>query len=144
MANMYSDDEYYDDKYSGYGHTGNPAMPMDRMEYTVPEPVKKFLQYFQDMIKEGNVYEINNLYENSFPKLTEQFFKTSPRPEAEDIAGYVADDPHLPEPVQGAVFRHIYARVQGGPTVEQRFEFYYIYCKLFNYILSADTPPQST
>ena len=66
---------------------------MDRMEYTVPEQVKKFLQYFQDMIKEGNVYEINNLYENSFPKLTEQFFKTSPRAEAEDIGGYVADDP---------------------------------------------------
>ena len=66
-------------------------MPMDRMEYTVPEPVKKFLQYFQDMIKEGNVYEVNNLYENSFPKLTEQFFKTSHWPDAEDIAGYVAE-----------------------------------------------------
>merc|ERR1719230_23163 len=35
---------------------------------------------------------------------------------------------------------HIYARVQGGPTVEQRFDSYYNYCKLFNYILSADTP----
>ena len=57
----------------------------------MPEPVKKFLQYFQDMIKvypnkpkcslfyfffqEGNVYEVNNLYETSFPKLTDQFFK---------------------------------------------------------------------
>ena len=29
---------------------------------------------------------------------------------------------------------------QGGPTIEQRFESYYNYCKLFNYILSADTP----
>ena len=30
--------------------------------------------------------------------------------------------------------------MQGGPTIEQRFESYYNYCKLFNYILSADTP----
>ena len=30
--------------------------------------------------------------------------------------------------------------LQGGPTIEQRFESYYNYCKLFNYILSADTP----
>jgi translation initiation factor 3 subunit L len=139
MANMYSDDEYYDNKYSsGYGHTGDPTM--DRMEYTVPDQVKKFLQYFQDMIKEGNVYEVNNLYENSFPKLTEQFFKTSPWPEAEDIAGYVADDPIFLNLYRELYFRHIYARVQGGPTVEQRFETYYNYCKLFNYILSADTP----
>ena len=47
MANMYSNDENYDDEYSRYGHTGDPAM--DRMEYTGPEPVKKF-QYFHDMI----------------------------------------------------------------------------------------------
>ena len=48
MANMYSNDENYDDEYSRYGYTGDLAM--DRMEYTVPEPVKKFPQYFQDMI----------------------------------------------------------------------------------------------
>ena len=45
----------------------------------MPEQVKKFLQYFQDMIKEGNVYEVNSLYENSFPKLTEQYFKVDKR-----------------------------------------------------------------
>ena len=26
--------------------------------------------------------------------------------------------------------------VQGGPTIDQRFESYYNYCSLFNYILS--------
>ena len=30
--------------------------------------------------------------------------------------------------------------MQGGPTIEQRFESYYNYCKLFNYILSAEAP----
>jgi len=33
-------------------------------------------------------------------------------------------------------FRHIYARIQSGPTQEQRFKSYYNYCDLFNYILS--------
>jgi len=37
-------------------------------------------------------------------------------------------------------YRHVYARVQGGPTLDQRFESYFNYCALFNYILSADTP----
>lgn len=37
-------------------------------------------------------------------------------------------------------FRHIYARIQGGPTLEQRFNSFFNYCDLFNYILSAETP----
>ena len=117
---MYSDDDYYEDEYSGYGHTGDPVQ--DRLDYAVPDQVKKFLQYFQDMIKEGNVYEVNNLYENSFPKLTEQYFKSSPWPEAEEVAPYVNDDPIFLNLYRELYYRHIYARVQGGPTVEQRWE----------------------
>ncbi|XP_044071450.1 eukaryotic translation initiation factor 3 subunit L isoform X2 [Siniperca chuatsi] len=37
-------------------------------------------------------------------------------------------------------YRHIYAKVSGGPTLDQRFESYYNYCNLFNYILNADGP----
>jgi len=112
------------------------------MEYVIPEQVKKFLVYFQDMIKEGNVYEVNNLYENSFPKLTEQYFKTTPWPEAEDVGVLINDDPIFLNLYKELYFRHIYARVQGGLTIEQRFESYWNYCKLFNYILSADSPVQ--
>jgi len=139
---MYSDDEYYDDGYGGSGHTGDPMRDMEyeRIAYTVPEQVKKFLQYFRDMITEGNVYEVNNMYENSFPKLTEQYFKSSPWPDAEDIAPHVEDDPIFLNLYRELYYRHIYARVQGGPTIEQRFESYYNYCKLFNYILSAEMP----
>ena len=65
MTMYASDDDYYEDEYTPgyghlhlglhlhlhprYGHTGDPNM--DRMEFAIPEPVKKFLQYFQDMIK---------------------------------------------------------------------------------------------
>ena len=44
----------------------------------VPEAIKKFLSYFRDMINEGNGFEVANLYENTFPKLTEDYFKSSP------------------------------------------------------------------
>lgn len=37
-------------------------------------------------------------------------------------------------------FRHIYARIQGGPTLEHRFNSFFNYCDLFNYILSAEKP----
>lgn len=37
-------------------------------------------------------------------------------------------------------YRHIYARIQGGPTLEQRFNSFFNYCDLFNYILSAEEP----
>lgn len=37
-------------------------------------------------------------------------------------------------------FRHIYAKIQGGPSLEQRFNSFYNYCDLFNYILSAEEP----
>ena len=37
-------------------------------------------------------------------------------------------------------FRHIYGSIPGGPTLEQRFDSYFNYCKFFNFILSAETP----
>lgn len=37
-------------------------------------------------------------------------------------------------------FRHIYASIQGGPTLEQRFHSYKNYVDLFNSILSAESP----
>lgn len=135
---MYSDDEYYEarDEYS-YGHGGDNQ---DRIEYDIPDQVKKFLQYFQEMIKEGNIFEVNNLYETSFPKLTEQYYKASSWPEPDDILPYVTDDGFFLNLYKELYYRHIYARVSGGPTIEQRFESYYNYCQIFNYILSADTP----
>lgn len=137
---MYSDDEYYEDEYT-YGHgVDNLDRDYSRIQYDIPEPVKKFLQYFQEMIREGNIFEVNNLYETTFPKLTEQFFKASPWPEPEDILPYVTDDAYFLNLYKELYFRHIYARIPDGPTIEQRVDSYFNYCQIFNFILSADTP----
>ena len=112
----------------------------DNFQLYIPDPVKKFLVVFRDMITERNAFEVADLYENNFPKLTEQFFKTSSWPDAEVVAQYVDDDALFLILYKELYYRHIYARVTGGPTLDQRFESYYNYCNLFNYILSSETP----
>uniref|UniRef100_A0A8W8MD78 Eukaryotic translation initiation factor 3 subunit L n=1 Tax=Magallana gigas TaxID=29159 RepID=A0A8W8MD78_MAGGI len=127
-------------------HTGDPRQDIEferqyqQSTYIVPDIIKSFLTYFQKSITEQNVYEIQNAYENGFNKLTERFFKTSPWPEAEVVAPIVQNDHLFLILYKELFYRHIYARVQNGPTLEQRFESYYNYCNLFNYILNADGP----
>ncbi len=84
----------YDDYDQYGGHTGDPMLDReyerqqsgDTFNQYIPEPVKNFLAHFRDCVAEGKAFEIANLYENAFPKLTDQFFKTSPWPEAEIVA----------------------------------------------------------
>ena len=127
------EEEYYDeyDRFDEVRDTGN----------YVPEPIKKFLEYFYEVFSKGDGFELTKLYEQTFPKLTDQFFKTSPWPEVDEIATFLPDDSSLFYIMYKELyFRHIYARVQGGPSIEQRFESYQNYCDLFNYVLSTETP----
>ena len=91
----------------------------------VPDAIKRFLTYFRDMINEGNTFEVANLYENSWPKLTEEYFKTTPWPDADEIAPFVHDDSLFLILYKELYYRHIYARISGGPKIEQRFEFFF-------------------
>ena len=43
-------------------------------------------------------------------------------PDAEEIAPFVQEDQLFLILYKELYYRHIYARVQGGPTIEQRFE----------------------
>ncbi|VVC96168.1 eukaryotic translation initiation factor 3 subunit L [Leptidea sinapis] len=144
---MYSSDDYNEGGYESYGdyepHTGDPQydLEFDRSSYyQMPELVKKFLVYFRNMINEGVTYEILNLYENTFPKLTEQYFENTPWPDEKEVAPLVDNDQVFMILYKELYFRDIYARVPGGPKPEQRFLSFYNYCDLFNYILSAETP----
>lgn len=120
----------------------HPDMDYDRPQknYIIPEVIKNFLLYFQKSITDQNLYEIQNAYENGFNKLTDRFFKSTPWPEAETVAKVVHGDHLFLILYKELYYRHVYARVQGGPTIEQRFDSYYSYCGLFNYILSAEQP----
>jgi len=123
-------------------HPGDPHADSDyeRQSYNIPEMVKKFLTYFRNCISEGLIFEIQNLYETSFPKLTEQYFEKKPWPDEADVARLVDSDQVFLILYKELYFRHIYARVSGCPTLEQRFNSFFNYCDLFNYILNADQP----
>ncbi|XP_061715338.1 eukaryotic translation initiation factor 3 subunit L [Cydia fagiglandana] len=145
---MYSSDDYNEGGYESYGehgyepHTGDPQYDLeyDRSYYKMPDMVKKFLVYFRNMINEGVTYEILNLYETTFPKLTEQYFENTPWPDENEVAPIVDNDHVFMILYTELYYRDIYARVPGGPKPEQRFQSFYNYCDLFNYILSAETP----
>lgn len=144
---MYSSDDYNEGGYESYGdgyepHTGDPQYDLeyDKSYYKMPDMVKKFLVYFRNMINEGVTYEILNLYENTFPKLTEEYFENTPWPEENEVAPIVDSDNVFMILYKELFYRDIYARVPGGPKPDQRFHSFYNYCDLFNFILSAETP----
>lgn len=81
----------------------------------------------------GARYEIASIYENSWPKLTERYFKEEPWPRAEDVSHLVAGDQQFLTLYKELYYRHIYDKL--NPTLEQRFESYENYYALFNDIV---------
>ena len=54
------------------------------------------------------------------------------RPEAEEVAPFVQEDQLFLILYKELYYRHIYARVQGGPTLEQRYQSTPVYRAFFN------------
>lgn len=144
---MYSSDDYNEGGYESYGDyeaqsTEHYEPEYDRSSYyKMPDMVKKFLVYFRNMINEGVTYEILNLYENTFPTLTEKYFENTPWPDEDEVSPIVDNDNVFMILYKELYYRDIYARVPGGPKPEQRFHSFYNYCDLFNYILSVTPVP---
>jgi len=142
-------DEAADPYYSGGGHTGDPARDIEferneRSGFIIAGPIKEFLLQFQKAIAEQNVFEIQKAYEVDFNDLTDRFFKDKPWPHADTVSPIVNDDQKFLMLYNELYFRHIYARIRDGPTLEQRLESYYNYCNIFNFILThgeTDGPP---
>lgn len=139
---MFTDNDNYD-YVSDYGpHTGDPNLDNEynRQFYKMPEPVKQFLRVFRNYLNDGLVFELQNLYESGWPKFSEEYFEKRPWPEEAEVALIVDNDAVFMILYKELYFRHIYARIQGGPTLEHRFNSFFNYCDLFNYILSAEEP----
>ena len=52
---------------------------------TIPEPVVQFLKELEEHVENGDEGEIHNLYENTFNKLTDQFYKQRRWPTVEMV-----------------------------------------------------------
>jgi translation initiation factor 3 subunit L len=84
------------------------------------------------------IFEIQNLYENTFPKLSEQLFDNTPWPNDHTISELVDNDCVFITLYRELYYRHIYARMQ--PNLKQRIDAFFNYCDLFNYILNSTEP----
>ncbi|KAG9456148.1 hypothetical protein H6P81_000656 [Aristolochia fimbriata] len=99
----------------------------------VPEAVKTFVVHLYRYIREKNVYEIHQMYEGIFQKLSERSFKESPWPSVDAVAPFVDNDHVFCLLYQEMWFRHLYARMT--PTLKQRLDSYDNYCSLFQVVL---------
>lgn len=118
-----------------------PPMPTaaeDRPSYDLPDVIRSFVVYFQKNLRDRNVYEVHSIYENSFNKLTDRYFKNAPWPPAEAIAPLVDNDKEFLLLYKELYYRHIYSKLQ--PTLEQRIESWQNYVDIFEMLLSADAP----
>lgn len=110
---------------------------MEHERTYIPDVVLKFIPYFKNAINDGVLFEIQNLYENTWPKLSEQHYEKRSWPTDEQLG---IDDVIFKVLYKELYFRHIHARIPGGPTLEQRVASFYNYCDFFNLILSSPTP----
>ncbi|XP_022191689.1 eukaryotic translation initiation factor 3 subunit L [Nilaparvata lugens] len=131
MDNAYG----YNDPYNGdYDSKG-------RIMSDVPEDVKKFLHDLSRAISQGNVYVMQDLYENYYPQLTETYYSKCPWPQVEEveiILNHLDRDDIFFVLYKELYYRHIYARVQ--PTLQQRIDSYWNYCSFMNFLIGGDKP----
>lgn len=136
---MYSQGDYYEpeydefapqDTYDDYGNQNSNYFNANQ----IPEAVKTFLLHLHECIENGNVYEIQNLYENTFPKLSETYFEKKEWPDEKEVTDLVGKDELFMTLYKELYYRHIHARIQGGPQFDQRVASFSNYCEFFNYI----------
>ncbi|KAG0143912.1 hypothetical protein CROQUDRAFT_48132 [Cronartium quercuum f. sp. fusiforme G11] len=105
---------------------------------SVPEPVRKYVNYLHNTLLSANPNEILAAYEGGWNRLTEKFYQKAEWPEAEIIAPLVNNDEVFLLFYKELYYRHVYSRLQ--PDIDDRFHSYENYCSIFNYILNSEGP----
>lgn len=119
----------------------------NELEYeSVPEPIQEFILNLRKAILDGNVYDVQNLYENIFNRLTETYYKTKPWPSDITVKSIIEfsrddkDDFIFMILYKDLYFRHYYSLDSEIPTAI-RLNSFFNYCDLFNYILTKTSIP---
>ncbi|KAL0905832.1 hypothetical protein M5K25_024271 [Dendrobium thyrsiflorum] len=134
MASSYDyDDGPYDSRPYPSSAGGQQGGDLGYDPNFVPDSVKTFVVHLYRYIREKNVYEILQMYEGSFQRLSERMFRDSPWPSVEAVAPYVDNDHVFCLLYREMWFRHVYARL--SPTGRQRVDSWDNYCSLFSVVL---------
>ena len=105
-------------------------LPSDQL----PGLVRSFVAYFTRYVTEGNIAEIHSIYENSFNKLTERFFKSSPWPTAAVVAPLLGSDVLPTLLYKELYYRHLFSRL--SPSLADRENSWKNYLELFAHLNS--------
>jgi len=120
------DPNYEENDYGGYA--GNYNMDRDYGEYDdnyrVVDSFQQFVSHLYEAIAQGDMYEITKIYENKWPQLIEEDFKTSMLPEKAEIAHPAGGDPLFLILYQELYYRHIHANLGNQLSIAHRFEAY--------------------
>ncbi|KAJ6818376.1 uncharacterized protein M6B38_405585 [Iris pallida] len=130
--------DYDDPPYESVRPTGGGDLPYD--PNFVPDAVKTFVAHLYRHIRDKNVYEIHQMYESSFHRLTDRMFRESPWPSADAVAPYVDNDHVFCLLYREMWFRHAFARL--APTARHRVESWDNYCSLFGVVLHGTVTMQ--
>ncbi|CAD6233607.1 unnamed protein product [Miscanthus lutarioriparius] len=100
----------------------------------VPDSVKTFVVHLYRHIRDKNVYEIHQMYEGGFQRLSDRLFRDAPWPSAEAVAPYCDGDHVFLLLYRELWYRHAHARLS-PLTAAHRAESWTNYCDLFSVVL---------
>jgi len=101
----------------------------------IPDQVDHFLGLLVDGFKTRNINEIHRLYEDTFNKLTDKFYKSTRWPSAEAVADSIDKSPLFMILYKELYYRHIYSRLSNSITFQDRRGSWENYCLLLDLII---------
>jgi translation initiation factor 3 subunit L len=122
--------EFEVEDYGSYPET------QDEGQYQMNDTVTNFISYFHRHVVEQNIYDIQDIYDTTWHKLTERYFKNSPWPPVSAISPLVQGDSAFLNLYQELYYRHMYAKLK--PTLEDRVASWTNYMALFSLVLDPE------
>jgi len=102
-------------------------------QYFLNDQIKNFIGYFYNHVRQRNIYDVQEIYETTWHKLTDRYFKNEPWPPADAISPLVDGDEVFLYLYKELYYRHVYAKLK--PSITDRKESWANYCTLFDLVL---------
>lgn len=116
----------------GMEENGIPPTVMDELN-NIEDETRYYVQEFRARFRERATDEMHKLYEESFRRLSEKYYRNSPWPSAAAVSYLVDHDEAFLFLYKELAYRHLYAR--GQPGLAERIEAWENYCDLFTFFL---------
>jgi translation initiation factor 3 subunit L len=108
-------------------------------EHHIHNDVKTFIKKLGKNLRAKDMEELQNLYEKEFMVLTDRFYKASKWPTPDSVATCVEGDRNSLVLYKDLYYRHIYNKLDGAVTVDDRFNSFHNYINFFNTLLGLTT-----